>query len=235
VLLKLNNVTVHYGKAEVVKGVTIGVTQGTIVGIIGSNGAGKSTVLKAVCGSVPISSGQIYFAGERIDKMSTHNLVKLGIVHVPENRHLFPYMTVLSNLEVGAYLRKDRTGIKKDLDDVFTRFPRLYERRNQQASTLSGGEQQMLAIGRGLMAKPRVLLLDEPSTGLAPLVVEQLGEAIGDLNRNGLTILLVEQNAHLVTAVAQRGYVLQVGKVVLEGNLAELMGEDLVQRAFLGG
>lgn len=234
-LLKLNNVTVHYGKAEVVKGVTIGVTQGTIVGIIGSNGAGKSTVLKAVCGSVPISSGQIYFAGERIDKMSTHNLVKLGIVHVPENRHLFPYMTVLSNLEVGAYLRKDRTGIKKDLDDVFTRFPRLYERRNQQASTLSGGEQQMLAIGRGLMAKPRVLLLDEPSTGLAPLVVEQLGEAIGDLNRNGLTILLVEQNAHLVTAVAQRGYVLQVGKVVLEGNLAELMGEDLVQRAFLGG
>jgi branched-chain amino acid transport system ATP-binding protein len=233
-LLDLKDVRVHYGKAEAIKGVTIEVAEGSVVGNIGANGAGKSTLMKAVSGLIPITSGEIWFMGKRIDRMAPHNIVKLGIVHIPEGRRLFPYMSVLANLQIGAYLRKDKSNVKKDLDQIFERFPRLWERRHQQAITLSGGEQQMLAIGRGLMAKPRLLLMDEPSLGLAPLVVQELATIISDINKSGISVLLVEQNAGLVTQVADRGYVLEVGKVVLEGNLKEIMTNEIVRSAFLG-
>jgi branched-chain amino acid transport system ATP-binding protein len=233
-MLLVKDVRVHYGKAEAIKGVSMEVAEGAVVGNIGANGAGKSTLMKAVSGFVPITSGEIWFMDRRIDRMAPHNIVRLGIVHIPEGRRLFPYMSVLANLQIGAYLRKDRSNVKKDLDQIFERFPRLGERRHQQASTLSGGEQQMLAIGRGLMAKPRLLLMDEPSLGLAPLVVKELGIIISDINRSGISILLVEQNAGLVTQVATRGYVLEVGKVVLEGSMKEIVNNEIVQRAFLG-
>jgi branched-chain amino acid transport system ATP-binding protein len=233
-LLNLKDVRVHYGKAEAIKGVSIEVTEGTVVGNIGANGAGKSTILKAVSGLIPITSGEIWFMGKRIDRMTPHNIVKLGVVHIPEGRRLFPYMSVLANLKIGAYLRKDKSNVNKDLDQIFERFPILWERRHQQASTMSGGEQQMLAIGRGLMAKPRLLLLDEPSLGLAPLIVKNLATIINDINKSGIAVLLVEQNAGLVTEVADRGYVLEVGKVVLKGNMKEIINNEIVQRAFLG-
>lgn len=233
-MLLVKDVRVHYGKAEAIKGVTLEVAEGTVVGIIGANGAGKSTIIKAVSGLVPVTVGEISFMGKRIDKMATHHLVKLGIVHIPEGRRLFPYMSVLANLKIGAYLRKGKSNVEKDLDQIFERLPRLWERRHQQASTMSGGEQQMLAIGRGLMAKPRLLLLDEPSLGLAPLVVKELATIISDINKSGIAVLLVEQNAGLVTEVADRGYVLEVGKIVLEGNMKEIINNEIVQRAFLG-
>jgi branched-chain amino acid transport system ATP-binding protein len=233
-LLDLKDVRVHYGKAEAIKGVSIEVAEGTVVGNIGANGAGKSTILKAVSGLIPITSGEIWFMGKRIDRMTPHNIVKLGVVHIPEGRRLFPYMSVLANLKIGAYLRKDKSNVNKDLDQIFERFPILWERRHQQASTMSGGEQQMLAIGRGLMAKPRLLLLDEPSLGLAPLIVKNLATIINDINKSGIAVLLVEQNAGLVTEVADRGYVLEVGKVVLKGNMKEIINNEIVQRAFLG-
>ena len=233
-LLNLKDVRVNYGKAEAIRGVSIEVAEGSVVGIIGANGAGKSTILKAVSGAVPVTSGEIWFKDKRINNMKPHEIVKLGIVHIPEGRRLFPYMSVLANLKMGAYLRKDKAGLKKDMDGVFERFPRLYERREQQASTLSGGEQQMLAIGRGLMAKPSLLLLDEPSLGLAPLVVQELTTIISDINKSGISILLVEQNAGLVTKVTDIGYVLEVGKIVLEGKLKEIMGNEIVRSAFLG-
>jgi branched-chain amino acid transport system ATP-binding protein len=233
-MLLVKNVRVHYGKAEAIKGVSMEVAEGAVVGNIGANGAGKSTLMKAVSGFVPITSGEIWFMDRRIDRMAPHNIVRLGIVHIPEGRRLFPYMSVLANLQIGAYPRKDRSNVKKDLDQIFERFPTLGARRHQQASTLSGGEQQMLAIGRGLMAKPRLLLMDEPSLGLAPLVVKELGIIISDINKSGISILLVEQNAGLVTQVANRGYVLEVGKVVLEGSMKEIVNNEIVQRAFLG-
>ena len=233
-MLLVKDVRVHYGKAEAIKGVTIEVAEGAVVGNIGANGAGKSTILKAVSGLMPITSGEIWFMGRRIDKMAPHNIVRLGIVHIPEGRRLFPYMSVLANLQIGAYLRKDRSNVKNDLDQIFERFPRLWERRHQQASTLSGGEQQMLAISRGLMARPRLLLMDEPSLGLAPLVVKELGTIISGINKSGISVLLVEQNAGLVTQVADRGYVLEVGKVVLEGSMKEIVNNEIVQKAFLG-
>ena len=233
-LLDLKDIRVHYGKAEAIKGVTIEVAEGSVVGIIGANGAGKSTILKAASRSIPITGGEIWFMGRRIDRMATHNIVKLGVVHIPEGRRLFPYMSVLANLQMGAYLRKDKVAVKKDLDEIFERFPKLWERRNQQASTLSGGEQQMLAIGRGLMAKPKLLLMDEPSLGLAPLVVQELAIIISNINKSGISILLVEQNAGLVTQVADTGYVLEVGNVVLEGEMKEIITNEIVRSAFLG-
>jgi branched-chain amino acid transport system ATP-binding protein len=233
-LLNVKNIRVNYSKAEAVRGVSIEVPEGCVVGIIGANGAGKSTILKAIVGTVPITHGEIWFSDKKINNLKTHKIVELGLVHIPEGRHLFPYMSVLANLKLGAYLRKDKAAIKKDLNVVFERFPRLYERREQQASTLSGGEQQMLAIGRGLMAKPKLLLLDEPSLGLAPMVVQELARIISDINKSGISILLVEQNAGLATKVTDMGYVLEVGKIVLEGKLKEIMGNEIVKRAFLG-
>jgi branched-chain amino acid transport system ATP-binding protein len=234
-LLKLNDVTIHYETAEAVKAVNLEVGEGAVVGIIGANGAGKSTILKAVSGLVPLTQGEIYLRNKRIDGLATHEIVNLGIVHVPEGRRLFPHMTVLANLRLGAYLRKDKAAIESDLEAIFKLFPRLKERHNQKAGTLSGGEQEMLAICRGLMARPKLLLLDEPSLGLSPIIIEELANIIKDINKNGISVLLVEQNASLVTEVTDRGYVLEVGKVVLEGNITELMANKLVQRAFIGG
>ena len=233
-LLNLKDITVHYGTAEAVRGVTVEVAEGSVVSVIGANGAGKSTILKAISGLMPLTSGEIWFQDKRIDGMAAHNIVDLGLVQVPEGRRLFPYMSVLGNLRLGAYLRKDKASINRDLDEISKRFPVLRERRNQQAGTLSGGEQQMLAIGRALMARPKLLLMDEPSLGLSPILVEEIANVIRDINKSGVSILLVEQNAGLVTQVTDKGYVLEVGKVVLEGNIKELMADKLVQRAFLG-
>jgi branched-chain amino acid transport system ATP-binding protein len=233
-LLSLKDVTVHYGTAQAVKDISLGVEEGAIVSLIGANGAGKSTILKAISGLIPLTSGEIWFQDKKISGMATHDIVKLGLVQVPEGRQLFPYMSVLANLKLGAYLRKDKEGINKDLDDIFQRFPVLQERRKQKAGTLSGGEQQMLAICRALMAKPKLLMMDEPSIGLAPLIIEQLGEVIRAINESGISILLLEQNAGLVTSVSEKCYVVEVGKVVLEGDLKELLDNDLVRRAFLG-
>jgi len=233
-LLKLSNVTVHYGTAEAVKNITITLDEGTVVSVIGANGAGKSTIIKAISGLVTLYSGEIEFLGNKINGIPVDKIVSLGIACVPEGRRLFPYMSVIANIKLGAYLRKDKAGIEADLEEVFRLFPRLKERHNQKAGSLSGGEQQMLAIGRALMAKPRLLMMDEPSLGLAPIVINDLANTIKDINNSGVSILLVEQNAGLVTKVSQKGYVLEVGKVVLEGDIKELMTNDLVRRAFLG-
>jgi len=234
VLLTLKDTKVHYGKAEAVKGVNIEVTEGSVTGLIGNNGAGKSTILKAISGLLSISGGEILFQDKRIDGMESHDIVKLGVVQIPEGRRLFSYLSVFDNVNIGAYLRTDKSGIKKDLERIWHRFPRLWERRSQRAGTLSGGEQQMLAIGRALMAKPKLLLMDEPSLGLAPLVVEELASIITDINKEGISMLLVEQNAGLTSEITDSVYVLEVGRVVLEGNIRELMTNEVVRRAFLG-
>jgi branched-chain amino acid transport system ATP-binding protein len=234
-LLEVKNITVHYGKSLAIEDISLEVAEGSIVSIIGANGAGKSTILKALSGLVPLTSGEIWFQGQRIDGLSTTDIVKLGIVQIPEGRHLFPYLTVLSNLKLGASLRKDKEGINKDLEEVYKLFPILRDRRGQKAGTLSGGEQQMLAIGRGLMASPRLLLMDEPSLGLAPIVVEELATVIKDINQSGVSVLLVEQNVPLALGVATMGYALQVGRVVLEGDIDKIKSSDIVKRAYLGG
>jgi branched-chain amino acid transport system ATP-binding protein len=233
-LLEVKNITVHYGKSLAIEDISLEVAEGSIVSIIGANGAGKSTILKAISGLVPLTSGEIWFLGQRIDGMGTTDIVKLGIVQIPEGRHLFPYLTVLSNLKLGASLRQDRAGINQDLDRIFELFPILKSRRSQKAGTLSGGEQQMLAIGRGLMAKPRLLLMDEPSLGLAPIVIEELGEVIKNINQEGVSVLLVEQNVPLALGIATSGYALQTGRVVLEGDIDKIKSSDVVKRAYLG-
>ena len=232
--INLNKITVHYGTAEAIRDVTISLDEGGIASVIGANGAGKSTVLKAVSGLVPLSFGEIQFQGKKINGMSVDQIVGLGIAQVPEGRRLFPYMTVMENINLGAYLRTDKAGAIEDLEKVFGQFPILKERRNQKAGSLSGGEQQMLAIGRALMAKPVLLMMDEPSLGLAPIVIDTLADTILDINKSGISVLLVEQNAGLVTKVSQKCYVMEVGKVVLEGNIKDLMADDSVRRAFLG-
>ncbi|NLO28447.1 MAG: ABC transporter ATP-binding protein [Actinobacteria bacterium] len=233
-MLSLKDVSIYYGSAMAVTEVTLSQEEGTVVSVIGANGAGKSTTLKAITGLVPIQSGSIEFDGRRIDGAPTDAIVKAGIACVPESRKLFPHMNVLSNLKLGAYLRRDKQGIEEDLEGVFVLFPRLKERLRQKAGSLSGGEQQMLAIGRALMSKPRLLMMDEPSLGLAPIVIDSLAENINEINRRGVSVLLVEQNAGLVSRVAQRCYVLEVGRIVLEGNINEMMSNDSVRRAFLG-
>jgi branched-chain amino acid transport system ATP-binding protein len=234
VLLRVKQITVHYGKSMALDDVSLEVADGSVVGIIGANGAGKTTTLRALSGLTRLTSGEIWFSNSRIDGMATTEIVKLGIVHIPEGRKLFPYLTVLSNLKLGASLRRDKAGINKDMDEVFERFPILWERHNQQAGTLSGGEQQMLAIARGLMAKPKLLLMDEPSLGLSPLMVDRLGQVIKDINQKGVSILLVEQNVPLALRVANRGYALQVGRIVLEGDIDEFKSTEAVKRAYLG-
>ena len=203
-MLELKDVNVHYGAIHALQGININVNQGEIVTLIGANGAGKSTTLKAISGVLKPTSGEILFEGNDIAKMKPHNLVSLGIAHVPEGRRVFSKMSVMENLEMGAYSRKDKEQIKKDYKKIFDIFPRIYERRNQMSGTLSGGEQQMLAMGRALMSKPRLLLLDEPSMGLAPLIVKQIFSIIEDINKSGTTILLVEQNATMALKVADR-------------------------------
>jgi branched-chain amino acid transport system ATP-binding protein len=233
-LLRTKEITVHYQKAKAVDGVSVEAPEGAVVTIIGSNGAGKSTVLKALSGLVPLTSGEIWFCDERIDGLGIHEIVKRGLIHVPEGRRLFPNLTVLSNLRLGAYLRKDKAGIKRDMDEVFEHFPRLKERRSQKAGTLSGGEQQMLAVGRALMGKPKLLLMDEPSLGLAPILVDELAPVITNINKLGVGVILVEQNVPLALRVADRGYVLHIGKIVQEGTRDELKNSETVKKAYLG-
>jgi len=231
-MLKLSNVTVHYGTAEAVRDISIALDEGAVVSVIGANGAGKTTILRAISGLCPLTAGSVEFMGRVISNKSVNDIVKMGIGHVPEGRRLFPYMSVMANIKLGAYLRRDDTSA--DLERVLTLFPRLKERRNQKAGSLSGGEQQMLAIARALMTKPKLLMMDEPSLGLAPVVIDTVAEAILDINRSGISVLLVEQNAGLVTRVSKKCYVIEVGKVVLEGQINELMANDSVRRAFLG-
>lgn len=233
-MLSLRHVSVHYGKAMALDDVSIEVTHGSVVGIIGANGAGKSTILRTVSGLKQLTSGEIVFRDQRINGMGTTEIVKLGIVHIMEGRRLFPYLSVLTNLKLGASLRKDKAGINHDMEDILERFPLLRARGNQKAGTLSGGEQQMLAIGRGLMAKPQLLMLDEPSVGLSPLMVDTVAQIVKDINRRGVTVLLVEQNIPLAFSVAKRGYALQVGKVVLEGTTDELQSAGVVKQTYLG-
>jgi branched-chain amino acid transport system ATP-binding protein len=233
-LLNVSNITVHYGSAEALHDVSIAVAEGEVISVIGANGAGKSTMLKAISGLIPITSGSIQFLDKKINGLATDKIVSLGIAQIPEGKKLFPYMSVRENIKLGAYLRKDKDGIEEDMDAVYTLFPRLKERANQKAGSLSGGEQQMLAIGRALMTKPKLLMMDEPSLGLAPIVIDQLAVVINDINQRGISVLLVEQNAGLVTKVSQKCYVFEVGKVVLQGNIKELMVDDSVRRAFLG-
>jgi branched-chain amino acid transport system ATP-binding protein len=234
-LLEIKEMTVYYGKSMAIQDVSLEVAEGTVVSIIGANGAGKSTILRALSGLVASTSGEIRFKGNRINGRETTEIVRLGISLVPEGRQLFPYLSVLSNLKLGASLRKDKDGISQSLEEVYKLFPRLEERRNQKAGTLSGGEQQMLAIGRGLMARPKLLCMDEPSLGLAPIVIEQLAEVIKDINKKGVSVLLVEQNVQLALGVASRGYALQVGRVVLEGDIETMKSSDIVKKAYLGG
>jgi branched-chain amino acid transport system ATP-binding protein len=233
-ILNIKNISLYYGKAMALDDVSIDIAEGTVVTMIGANGSGKSTVLRALSGLARISSGEIWFSGKRIDAANPTSIVKMGVVHVPEGRKLFPALSVMSNLELGASLRKDKAGIKKDLDEIFEHFPRLLERRNQSAGTLSGGEQQMVAIARGLMAKPKLLLLDEPSLGLSPIMVDELVPIIKNINQTGVAVLLVEQNIGLALRVATKGYALQVGKVVLQGDIDLFKSSDVVKRAYLG-
>jgi len=233
-LLKLKDLWCHYGGAEVLRGITLEVEEDSIITIIGSNGAGKTTILRTISGLKARSSGEILFQGERIDRKLPQDIVRRRIVHVPEGRALFPYMTVVENLKLGAFLRKDREQIAIDLEKVFKHFPRLKERTNQKAKTLSGGEQQMLAIGRALMSNPKLLLLDEPSLGLSPMMVQEIGSIVRNINERGISVILVEQNARLALGLAKRGYVLETGSIVLQGEAIDLLHSDHVRKAYLG-
>jgi branched-chain amino acid transport system ATP-binding protein len=234
-LLEISDLTVHYGKAEALKGVSLDVGAGSIVALIGANGAGKTTILKTISGLKRPSSGAILFEGKRIDALPAHAIVRLGISHIPEGRMVFPRMTVFDNLRTGAYLRKDSREIAGDIETMCEHFPVLGQRRTQQAGRLSGGEQQMLAIGRALMARPRLLLMDEPSMGLSPLMVEEVGRIIGDINKSGISVMLVEQNARMALELAHKAYIIEVGAIVLEGEARNLADNDRVKTAYLGG
>jgi len=234
-VLKVNEIDVYYGAIHALKKMSLEVEQGTIVTLIGANGAGKTTTLKTISGILRPKSGSIKYKGSDITKVAPEKIVSLGISQVPEGRRIFPTMTVLENLEMGAYLRKDKKEILKDMENVFNRFPRLQERRKQLAGTLSGGEQQMLAIGRALMARPELMLMDEPSMGLAPLLVKEIFEIIKDINARGTTILLVEQNANMALSVADKAYVIETGEIVLQGSAEQLMKSEEVKKAYLGG
>ena len=233
--LEIKDLRVHYGKIEAIKGVSVVVNQGEIGSLIGANGAGKTTILKTISGLRPVSSGQIVFDGQDINKIPAHDRVGLGISQVPEGRGIFPGMTVLENLEMGKFFRKDRAAeMNEDIEKVFHLFPRLKERISQAGGTLSGGEQQMLAIGRALMARPKVLLLDEPSMGLAPMMIQNIFNIITEINKSGTTILLVEQNAQQALQRAHRAYVLETGKVVKEAKASDLLNDPAVREAYLG-
>lgn len=234
-MLEVQDLHVHYGVIEALKGVTMQVEQGKIVSLIGANGAGKTTMLHAISGIVKKSGGTIQFLGEDITRIKPKNIVEKGLVQVPEGRRIFTGMTVYENLMMGAFLRKDKEGIQKDLKRCYELFPILNERTTQDAATLSGGEQQMLAMARALMAKPKLLLLDEPSMGLAPILVKEIFSIIEEINRNGTTILLIEQNAKMALSIADKAYVLETGNIVLEGTGKELLNSPNVQKAYLGG
>lgn len=234
-MLEVKNLNVHYGVIHALKDVSLEVNENEIVALIGANGAGKTTLLHTLSGIIRATSGEILFEGKDIAKAKARNIVQSGITQVPEGRRIFPGMSVYENLMMGAYLRKDKAAIKADLEKIYERFPILKERSSQDASTLSGGEQQMLAMGRALMAKPKILLLDEPSMGLAPILVKEIFKIIEDIHAQGTTVLLVEQNARMALSIADRAYVLETGKIVLSGTGEELSNSEEIQKAYLGG
>ena len=234
-MLKIDGLHVYYGAIHAIKGISLEVNQGEIVTLIGANGAGKSTTLRTISGLLKPKEGTISFEGESIGGVPAHEIVKRGISQVPEGRRIFADMTVMENLDLGAFTRSDKDGIKADLKTVFERFPRLEERKEQLAGTLSGGEQQMLAMGRALMSRPRLLLLDEPSMGLAPLLIREIFSIIVDINKTGTTVLLVEQNANMALSIAHRAYVLETGRITLSGDARELAASEEVRKAYLGG
>ena len=234
-MLELKNVQTYYGNIQALKGIDIEISEGEIITLIGANGAGKSTTLMSICGIVPPRSGEISFMGQPLQNLSPNKIVSLGISQVPEGRRIFPYLSVMENLDMGAFLRSDKTGIKQDIDYIFSLFPILAERSNQTGGTLSGGEQQMLAISRALMAKPRLLLMDEPSLGLAPIVVRQIFDIIKKINKeSNTTIFLVEQNANLALKVAHRGYVMEPGRITMSDTAEKLKSDENVISAYLG-
>ena len=233
-MLEINNLEVHYGVIKAIKDVSFKVNEGEVIALIGANGAGKTTILHTVTGLINPTAGSVTFNGSDITKTSAHKIVRMGMAHVPEGRRVFANLSVLQNLKLGAYTRKDKNEIEESLENVFTRFPRLKERQNQLSGTLSGGEQQMLAMGRALMSKPRILLMDEPSMGLSPIFVNEIFDIIRAVKADGTTVLLVEQNAKKALTIADRGYVLETGRIVLEGNANELLNNDLIKKAYLG-
>jgi branched-chain amino acid transport system ATP-binding protein len=233
-LLEINDIHTYYGAIHALKGISVSVDEGEIVTLIGANGAGKSTTLNTICGLLHPRKGSIYLEGEPIHELRPHEIVARGVAQAPEGRRVFGRLNVTENLEMGAFARNDNAGIKRDIDRVFTLFPRLKERSRQLAGTLSGGEQQMLAIGRSLMANPRLLLLDEPSMGLAPILVETIFDTVREINSQGTTVLLVEQNALMALSIAQRGYVLETGDIVLQDSAAALQKNEMVRKAYLG-
>ena len=234
-MLKVENLSVHYGMIQAVRNVSFEVNEGEVVSLIGANGAGKTTILRTISGLVRPSAGKIEFLGSEIQKTPAQKIVAAGISQVPEGRHVFPGLTVMENLEMGAFLKTNREENQANLKKVFTRFPRLEERKNQDAATLSGGEQQMLAMGRALMSTPKLLLLDEPSMGLAPIFIQEIFDIIQDIQKQGTTVLLIEQNANKALSIANRGYVLETGNIVLSGTGQELLASDEVRKAYLGG
>ena len=234
-MLKIDNIDVYYGAIHALKGISLEVKEGEIVTLIGANGAGKSTTLRTISGLLKPKTGRITFLGQDIAGVRAHEIVKKGISQVPEGRRVFAEMTVMENLDLGAFVRKDKAGIQQDLKHVFELFPRLEERKNQSAGTLSGGEQQMLAMGRALMSRPKLLLLDEPSMGLAPLLIKEIFNIIVDINKSGTTVLLVEQNANMALSIANRAYVLETGRITLSGSAQELAASEDVRKAYLGG
>lgn len=234
-MLAVKNLDVHYGVIQAVRDVSFEVNEGEVVSLIGANGAGKTSILRTISGLVRPSTGTIAFEGQEIQKTPAQKIVASGLSQVPEGRHVFPGLSVLENLEMGAFLRKNREENAQNLKHVFQRFPRLEERKSQDAATLSGGEQQMLAMGRALMSQPKLLLLDEPSMGLAPIFIQEIFEIIKDIQKQGTTVLLIEQNANMALSIADRGYVLETGKVVLSGTGKELLASDEVRKAYLGG
>mgnify|MGYP002623016862 FL=1 len=234
-MLEINNVNVYYGAIHAIKGITLNVNEGEIVTLIGANGAGKSTTLRTISGLLKPKTGSIKFLDKDIAGMPAHKIVREGISQVPEGRRIFAEMTVMENLELGAFIRNDKAEIEKDLKMVFGRFPRLEERKLQMAGTLSGGEQQMLAMGRALMSRPKLLLLDEPSMGLAPLLIREIFSIIVDINKAGTTVLLVEQNANMALSIANRAYVLETGRITISGDAKELAASEDIRKAYLGG
>lgn len=234
-MLELSNVNVYYGGIHALKDISIKIEEGEIVTLIGANGAGKSTTLKAISGMEKPKSGEIKLNGEQINSLSAPDIVRLGISHVPEGRRVFSKMSVMENLEMGAYTRNDKEDIKKDFDKVFSLFPRLLERKEQMAGTLSGGEQQMLAIGRALMSRPKLLLLDEPSMGLAPIIVKEIFSIVRNINKAGTTVLLVEQNANMALNTADRAYIIRNGEIEMEGNAKKMVTDERVRKAYLEG
>ncbi len=234
-MLKIDNIDVFYGAIHALKGISLEVKEGEIVTLIGANGAGKSTTLRTISGLLKPKNGSIKYEGKDIAGLAAQNIVGMGLSQVPEGRRIFANMTVMENLELGAYLRKDKENLPGDYKSVFAKFPRLEERKIQVAGTLSGGEQQMLAMGRALMSRPRLLLLDEPSMGLAPLLVKEIFTIIQEINQSGTTILLVEQNAHMALSIANRAYVLETGRITLSGSAKELAASEEVRKAYLGG